>query len=228
MPTNSSSNTVAPTYLTKLNYQDASATKVVITRGWVYLETEERLVWGREILARPTQLRTFRRWVDLTELDLSNNPLGSLPFLPTNLERLVVFGCDLSHLPDLPPRIREVLAAENRLVVLPDLPRSTRTLDVRRCQLTHLPGLSRLRELVVAMNPLEEFPRTIPASMRFIDARECLLDSLPTLPSTLDEVRFHGNPFARGVDREHVPYLLRSGIPCEAYETYEARLAAKD
>jgi Leucine-rich repeat (LRR) protein len=75
----------------------------------------------------------------------------------TQLERLDVGGNHLTHLPTLPPSLRELYVDDNQLPHLSPLPPLT-VLDANRNHLTHLPPLTDLAFAYLAENRLTTLP----------------------------------------------------------------------
>jgi len=141
----------------------------------------------------------------LTTLICQNNPLGSLPTLPTSLSYLACDSNQLTSLPTLPISLTNLYCDSNYLTSLPALPSSISDLECDYNQLTGLPTLpsslyilscnynqitslptlpASLTRLTCFYNKVTNLP-TLPASLKYIDCTSNLLTSLPPIPANL-------------------------------------------
>jgi hypothetical protein len=97
-------------------------------------------------------------------LSCSDNPLSSLPSLPSSLRAITCMRNGLTSLPPLPPSLIRMCVDHNDITQLPELPPHLNMLSCSYNELTSLPPLPPLRSLFLFGN---------------------LLESLPELPSTL-------------------------------------------
>lgn len=153
------------------------------------------------------QVETDVRWDDLTELELSGNPLEHMPPLPPRLVILDVQTCRLRELPPLPETLRVLRCNNNQLETLPPLPDRLRLLNVdfnRLTVLQELPGM--LLSLHCAGN---------------------LLGSLPAVAQTVIDLEADGNPFTYGINRDAIPPEHRFHFEDELYDRYDDYQAFK-
>ena len=168
--------------------------------------------WANEAgpLEQPARNEAVRRMREVhdgktDQLSLSNLGLTSLPacLSKLNISSLNVGGNRLQHLPELPPHLVMLAAANNNLVDLPRLPAGLSALSVNQNQLTRLPLLPQalriceasgnqlmrldalpagLEQLLVSQNKLRSLP-PIPSGMLLLDASANHLELIPELPS---------------------------------------------
>ena len=124
------------------------------------------------------------------ELALQNLGLTALPSCLAAMhwiESLKVDGNQLSVLPPLPPRLRQLIASRNRLTGLSSgLPSSLTEIWIDQNGVRELPDAlpPALQHLSIAENPVTHLPR-LPSTLQRLSARGTLLANLPDLPGTL-------------------------------------------
>ncbi|QQR87113.1 MAG: hypothetical protein IPJ76_02480 [Flavobacteriales bacterium] len=112
---------------------------------------------------------------DLTSLNLSNNPLVSMPIVPITLGSLRLDNTQLTALqPMLPPTLYELYVQNTPISALPALPAGVQWLDVSNTPIAQLPEL--------------------PMGLNYLYATGCTaLTCLPALPQGTDQVRLTGS-----------------------------------
>ena len=96
---------------------------------------------------------------NVLQLNVNDNPLGSLPTIPPGLKRLYVNNTGLTSLPTLPPGLVYLSVSGNSITALPPLPSTLQHIVARGNQLTALPPLPAwLNTLDVSFNPLPVLP----------------------------------------------------------------------
>ncbi len=123
---------------------------------------------------------------NVTELEVNDDPLGTLTNLPPGLLSLSAHNAGLSTLPALPPNLQTLVVSSNALSSLPPLPNLLMTLDITNNQFTVLDSLPPLLyTLYVKTNPIPVLP-ALPASLWRLDGSYSGLTSLPSpLPPAL-------------------------------------------
>ena len=130
-------------------------------------------------------LSGIQYFTSLTNLQVYNNPLTSLPALPSSLIHLFCASNQLTSLPALPSSLTSLECSNNQLTSLPALPSSLVQLTCGNNQLTSLPALpSLLTNLSCDNNQLTSLP-ALPISLYYLNCITNQLTSLPALPSSL-------------------------------------------
>lgn len=119
-------------------------------------------------------------YVNIRELDVSNNPLTWLPEMQS-LEKLNCSGCKLTALPSPLPKLKELKCADNYLSTVPYY----KNLVKLECSNNLIQDLSqynnsKLESLIATNNPLTSI--NIP-SLTYLEAYDCPLLVIHNLPS---------------------------------------------
>ena len=133
----------------------------------------------------------------LETLSCYNNPLSSLPTLPSTLKVLYCGFSNLTSLPTLPNSLQQLLCPNSQLASLPTLPSGLLQLYVDNNRFTSLPALPNgLRILYTGGNQLTTLP-TLPSSLTNFSCWSNQITALPiTLPSGLLELGVYNNPLS--------------------------------
>ena len=103
--------------------------------------------------------------------------------------RLNLSNLNLTHIPNLPENLKELLCTDNRLTSLPELPDSLVVLSCSNNQLTSLPKLpAGLKVLNVEGNQLT-YLQQLPLTLETLFCGRNQISALPKLPLTLLELR---------------------------------------
>lgn len=132
----------------------------------------------------------------LEELYISENPGIQLNSLPSNLKIFIADLCELESIPDpLPRKLLTLSVDANYLEQLPKLPDTLDTLVVSNNQLSKLPSLPiGLKILSIQNNFIKNLPKLFPPKLRDFNCAENYLTRIPTLPESLENFVFFGNP----------------------------------
>lgn len=133
----------------------------------------------------------------LETLSCYNNPLSSLPTLPSTLKVLYCGFSNLTSLPTLPNSLQQLLCPNSQLASLPTLPSGLLQLYVDNNRFTSLPALPNgLRILYTGGNQLTTLP-TLPSSLTNFSCWSNQITALPsTLPIGLLELGVYNNPLS--------------------------------
>lgn len=124
----------------------------------------------------------------LEELDCSENPLSSLPNLPSTLLVLDCVSNLLDSLPELPPGLVELYCGQNYLTTIPDLPPTLKILYSSMNATPTLPELpDSLIELYCRWSGLDSLP-DLPASLEYLSCPYNYIGVLPDLPDSLKKL----------------------------------------
>lgn len=122
---------------------------------------------------------------NLKSLVCSNNPILSLPSLPSTLQYLDCNTNLLSGLPNLPTSLLVLKCFNNQIIALPGLPNALHHLDCNTNLISSLPALpNSLDSIHCGHNQLISLP-TLPSSLLYLTCKENQLTSLPVLPNLL-------------------------------------------
>jgi invasion plasmid antigen len=149
---------------------------------------------GLNLRSLPDTLPPLLRW-----LDLSDNELTELPYLPEFLTELYANRNQLKHLPPLPANLEKLIVADNNLRSLPDtLPSTLITLDVSYNELTQLPYLPALLTYLYAdHNQLGHLPLLSTYLNVLMVGINNLADLPEHWPDFLETIDIGDNPFTR-------------------------------
>lgn len=146
-------------------------------------------------------------------IDVSNNPINSLPILtapvsilrfgncqftsvpaiPSTVQLVVMSNNQISNLNGLPANLRSLYAGQNPLTTIAPLPAALENLDLQNTGQSVLPLLpSTLKSLICANNPLGSLP-SLPPNLESLVCNNNGLTTLPPLPNTLRELLCDGN-----------------------------------
>ncbi len=121
----------------------------------------------------------------LKYLDVNNNYISTIPFLPDNLETFICSNNDLLSLPNLPNTLTYLHCSGNRISILPVLSDSLRFLSCQGNLLTSLPNLPpKLKYLECQTNQLPALP-VLNDSLDYLNCSANLLSAIPLLPNRL-------------------------------------------
>lgn len=138
-------------------------------------------------------LTALQYFVNVIDLECSNNPLTEIDELPPNLHRLWCSDGQLSSLPPLPDSVNWLVCHHNKITALPKLPSGLLNLTAYNNQLTTLPDLpDSLINLVCRNNNITQFP-PLPARLIYLECSSNQLSTLPSLPNLLEVLWCPGN-----------------------------------
>ncbi len=155
----------------------------------------------------------------LEYLDISSNPVSSMPALPASLGTLDISGTLIASLPVLPSGLHTLYMGGTPIAVVQNLPSGLTLLDLTMCNapqlgtlpagLTHLylyncgytappviQGPTGLATLYLSWNPVQTIT-ALPSSLISFECDECGLTSLPALPSGLENLWVPNNAIAQ-------------------------------
>lgn len=159
--------------------------------------------------------------MDKTYLDLDNQNLGSIDYIPEGVNFLSCGNNELKSLPELPEGLIMLSCSNNKLTKLPKLPSTLQYLFCNDNKLTKLPKLPpNLLELICYNNKLTIFPK-IPSSLSSLDITDNMIERMPNLANNEDLLlaRFERNPCTesmynvseldtRNISKSHGVYYL--------------------
>jgi hypothetical protein len=134
-----------------------------------------------------TDLTGIEGFVNLEELNISNNNIKIFTRLPEKLKKLKVTNNNLTRLPALPNTLEMLDCRSNNLTALPALPNALKLLDCSSNKIAVLPDVLPVSLLALdcSNNALIGLPATLPAGLRAIYCQKNNLVTLPTLPTDL-------------------------------------------
>jgi hypothetical protein len=144
-----------------------------------------------------TDLTGLEGFSSLTLLNVSDNDLTTITYLPSNL---ITFHCAnnrLTQLPNLPPSILYLKCSGNKLTSLPTLPPRLQLLECSRNALTVLPILpNTLLNFYCSYNNIANLP-FLPYSIIDMGCADNKLTTIPNIPPNLILLSCFSNPLLK-------------------------------
>ncbi len=132
-------------------------------------------------------------FTNLSSLNCSNNPLGSLPTLSNSLTELLCSSDSLTALPTLPTSLNYLNCQVNNLTTLGTLPNSLLEVNFRINNISNLPLLpTSLLILRCDGNPISSLP-TLPNGLKDLYINITDIHCLPVLPESLANLTLDTN-----------------------------------
>ena len=132
-------------------------------------------------------------FTNLSSLNCSNNPLGSLPTLSNSLTELLCSSDSLTALPTLPTSLNYLNCQVNNLTTLGTLPNSLLEVNCRINNISNLPLLpTSLLILRCDGNPISSLP-TLPNGLKDLYINTTDIHCLPVLPESLANLTLDTN-----------------------------------
>jgi hypothetical protein len=156
-----------------------------------------------------TDLTGIEGFVNLEELNISNNNIQIFPQLPEKLKRLMITNNNLTSLPALPNTLEMLDCRSNNLTELPFLPNTLVSLDCSSNKIKVLPDLwpEALTMLNCSNNALIGISPALPNGLKVLLCYKNKLVTMPTLPNTLTHLNCGNNLLS---DLPFLPTDLRS------------------
>lgn len=159
-------------------------------------------------------------FIGLEFLDLSDNPIPSMPLLPSSITHLDIGGVAFTDFDPLPPGLEYLYIGGNTITGLGALPASLSSLNAVMCQFVQFPNAiaqaSGLVDLITDGSSFSEQP-VLPEGLIHWTCADCGLVEIPPLPTSLSVLDLPMNQVSVIAEiPEHVRYLDLIDCPLTA------------